>query len=154
SEIGDQCIGAKANDKIVTLDYKLRSGDVVEILTQKNKKPSESWLGFVKTSIAKRRIRLAIKGKPSSLIRKEPSQTEFKIIVEDRVGLLKDISAVFSRVHVNITKTTANFEEKKRGRFPLVKIRCEIDNKEKIEKLILKLKGIGGVKEINYKLVN
>lgn len=153
SEVGDQCAGAKVNNKIVSLDHKLRSGDVVEVLTQKNKKPSESWLGFVKTSMAKRRIRLAIKGKTSIMRGKEPAQTEFKLIVEDRVGLLKDISSVFSRAHINITKTTANFEEKKRGRFPVVKIRCLISDKEKIEKLVLKLKEIKEVREISYKLV-
>lgn len=153
SDVGDQCIGAKVNDKIISLDYNLHSGDVVEILIQKNKKPSESWLDFVKTSIAKRRIRLAIKGKPSSLLIKKPSQTEFKIIVEDRVGLVKDISAIFSRTHINITKITANFEEKKRGRFPIIRVRCEINNEEKTNKLIFKLKEINGVKEISYKLV-
>ncbi len=153
SEIGDQCIGAKVNSKITSLNYKLFSGDVVEILIQKNKKPSESWLNFVKTSVAKKRIHLAIRGKQSSLIRKMPNQTEFKIISENRVGLLKDISVIFSRNRINITKTIANFEEKKYGQFSLIKIRCEINNQEKINKLILKLKGIKGVKEISYKMV-
>lgn len=153
SEIGDQCVGAKVNNKISPLDYNLHSGDVVEILIQKNKKPSESWLDFVKTSIAKRRIRLMAKDSPLGLFKKEPAQTEFRIVVEDRVGLLKDISSVFSRNHINITKTAANFEEKKRGKFPLVRLRCEVNNKEKIEKLILKLKEIKGVREISYKLV-
>lgn len=153
SDIGDQCVGAKVNGKISPLGYRLRSGDVVEILIQKNKKPSESWLNFVKTSIAKRRIRSALKDKSSGFLKRAPNQTEFRILVEDRVGLLKDVSSVFSRAHINITKTTANFEEKKRGQFPIIRVRCEMNNKEKIEKLILKLKEIKGAKEISHKIV-
>ncbi|MEK7555535.1 MAG: RelA/SpoT family protein [Patescibacteria group bacterium] len=153
SDIGDQCVGAKVNNKITALNHQLHSGDVVEILTQKNKKPSESWLDFVKTSVAKRRIRLMVKDKPLGFFKKEPNQTEFRILVEDRVGLLKDISSVFSRARVNITKTAANFNEKNRGRFPIIRVRCEINNKEKTEKLILKLKEIKGVREISCKLV-
>jgi len=57
SEIGDKCVGARVNSRIAPLDYKLQSGDLVEILTQKSKKPSESWLKFVKTSGARKKIR-------------------------------------------------------------------------------------------------
>lgn len=53
SEVGNQCVGAKINGKIVPLDYELHSGDVVEIMTQRGKKPSEDWLRFIKTSLAK-----------------------------------------------------------------------------------------------------
>jgi len=63
SEVGDNCSGAKINGKIAPLDYKLHSGDLVDILIQKNKKPSVSWLNFVKTSIAKNHIRDALKKK-------------------------------------------------------------------------------------------
>jgi len=57
SQIGDECVGAKVNGRIAPLDYKLQSGDLVEILTQKSKKPSESWLRFVKTSGARKKIK-------------------------------------------------------------------------------------------------
>ena len=63
SEVGNNCSGAKINGKIAPLDYKLHSGDLVDILIQKNKKPSISWLNFVKTSTAKNHIRNAIKKK-------------------------------------------------------------------------------------------
>ena len=63
TRVGDECCGAKVNNKIAPLDYKLRSGDVVEILTQKSKKPSESWLKSVKTETAKKRIRAAMREK-------------------------------------------------------------------------------------------
>lgn len=63
SEVGDQCSGARVNDKIVSLEYKLQSGDVVEILVQKSKRPSESWINFVKTATAKKRVRAALREK-------------------------------------------------------------------------------------------
>lgn len=57
SEIGDKCAGAVCNGKIVPLSYELQNGDVVEIITSKNKTPSQAWLGFVKTRAARNRIR-------------------------------------------------------------------------------------------------
>jgi GTP pyrophosphokinase len=63
SELGHQCAGARVNGNLAALDNELHSGDVVEILTQKGKKPSEAWLSFVKTSFAKNHIKSALKKK-------------------------------------------------------------------------------------------
>lgn len=63
SEVGDQCSGALVNGRIVPLSHELQSGDVVEILTQKGKKPSESWLDFVKTETAKKRIKSIVRSR-------------------------------------------------------------------------------------------
>lgn len=63
SEIGNGATGAKVNGVLVPLSHKLKSGDVVTILVQKGKKPSEDWLRFVKTGIAREHIRLALRGK-------------------------------------------------------------------------------------------
>ncbi|MEK7149687.1 MAG: RelA/SpoT family protein [Patescibacteria group bacterium] len=147
SSIGDQCAGAKINNKIVPLDYQIQSGDMIEILVQKNKKPSESWLGFVKTESAKRKIKSLIH-KESGLA-KIKHRTELKITASDRIGLFKDIAAVISRSHINI----AEMNVPKTAHFPAIKIICDTSDKEKVEKLILKLKNVGGVKEINYRLV-
>lgn len=57
SKIGDTCTGAKVNDKIVPINYKLRNGDLIEIITSKNAHPNLSWLNFVKTNQAKHKIK-------------------------------------------------------------------------------------------------
>lgn len=61
SDVGNQCIGAKVNDKIVPLDYVLKSGDTVQVLTRPGSKPNRDWLRFVKTSRAKAKIRQQIR---------------------------------------------------------------------------------------------
>lgn len=59
TDLGNKCQGAKVNGKMVSLDYKLTSGDMVEIFVSKNpgKKPSRDWLAFVTTSLARQQIR-------------------------------------------------------------------------------------------------
>jgi len=56
SEVGMRCVGAKVNGKLVPLGTRLKSGDTVEIITDKNRHPSSDWLKIVKTSKAKNRI--------------------------------------------------------------------------------------------------
>ena len=56
TDIGNHCLAAKVNGKIVNLKYKVKNGDRVEILTSKQKHPSRDWLSFVKTSKARSKI--------------------------------------------------------------------------------------------------
>jgi len=57
SEVGEKCIGARVNSKMVPLRYQLENGDVIEIITSSKQHPSKDWLDFVKSSKAKTKIR-------------------------------------------------------------------------------------------------
>ncbi|MEW6667088.1 MAG: bifunctional (p)ppGpp synthetase/guanosine-3',5'-bis(diphosphate) 3'-pyrophosphohydrolase [Thermodesulfobacteriota bacterium] len=57
SAVGDKCIGARVNSKMVPLRFLLRNGDIVEIITSSKAHPSKDWLDFVKTPHAKTKIR-------------------------------------------------------------------------------------------------
>lgn len=57
SKVGDQTVGAIVNDAIVPLNYELNDGDIVKINTSNSAKPNKDWLGFVKTSQSKNKIK-------------------------------------------------------------------------------------------------
>ena len=57
TEVGHTCVGAKVNGRMVPLRYKLHSGDIVEIITQAGHQPSRDWLGVVKSSRARQKIK-------------------------------------------------------------------------------------------------
>lgn len=61
TEVGQRCLGAKVNQKLVPLNYVLKNGDQVEILTSEKQKPSEDWLRFVVSSKARSKIKEGLK---------------------------------------------------------------------------------------------
>ena len=109
SGIGDRMSGAKVDRKMVPFSYRLKSGETVEILTQKNKKPTKDWLENAKTSLARGHIRSFLRKEgileaPASPAKRKEA-FEAVLTVKDRVGLLRDISSVFSELGINITGT-------------------------------------------------
>jgi len=61
SDLGNHCIGAKVNHKLVPLSYKLNSGDQIEILTSKKQTPQLEWLDYVTTAKAKTKLKTLFK---------------------------------------------------------------------------------------------
>ncbi len=153
SQIGDTCVGARVNGKIVPITTELHSGDVVEIVTQKGKKPSEDWLQFAKTEIAKKHIRGALKESASALRKKTgPLGVDFKIVNVDRPGYLKEVTAVFARNKVNIT--FLNSQTDPRQTFSIVTLRTPPLPQAKIEKMTVSLKKIPSTKEVSTKIIS
>lgn len=67
--IGNKCNGAMVNEQMISLDTKLKNGDVVEIITDKNRKsPNRDWLKFTKTHTARMNIKNALKSQEKSVI--------------------------------------------------------------------------------------
>jgi len=79
SNVGDHCIGAKVNGKIVPLDTKIHSGDQIEIITSKNQRPNKSWLQFVQTHKAKSNIRKHLNKEEENLVESGKDIWEKKI---------------------------------------------------------------------------
>ncbi len=61
TDVGNRCVGAKVNGKIVPLKHRLKSGDTIEVITSPTQTPSKDWLKIVKSSRAKAKIRAFIK---------------------------------------------------------------------------------------------
>jgi guanosine-3',5'-bis(diphosphate) 3'-pyrophosphohydrolase len=84
TQVGSKCIGAKVNNKLVPINYVLKNGDQIEILTSAKQKPHEDWLRFVVSSKAKSRIKDELKED------KKKSAEEGKEIVLRKLRQMKE----------------------------------------------------------------
>ncbi|MGZ3774832.1 MAG: RelA/SpoT family protein [Pseudobdellovibrionaceae bacterium] len=81
TELGNRCVGARVNGKMVPLKYQLQNGDTVEIITSKTQMPSKDWLKFVVTNKAKSKIRAFVKEEQrrrAIMLGKELVEKEFR----------------------------------------------------------------------------
>ncbi|WP_413561093.1 RelA/SpoT family protein [Bdellovibrio sp. HCB209] len=81
TELGNKCVGARVNGKMVPLKHQLSNGDTVEIITGKGQEPSKDWLKFVVTNKAKAKIRAFVKEEQrrrSIILGKELVEKEFR----------------------------------------------------------------------------
>jgi len=69
SELGDTCIGAKVDKKLVPLTHVLRNGQQVEIITSVKQKPREEWLNYVMTTRARTNIKLAVRAEKKKFVK-------------------------------------------------------------------------------------
>ena len=100
SQVGSNCVGAKVNGKLVPLGTPLKSGDTVEIITDKNRHPSRDWLKIVKTAKARNRIqqylrteeRTAAVALGRELLEKEGRKLGLSLTRAEKDGLLLTLS--------------------------------------------------------------
>lgn len=94
SDIGDHCIGAKVNHKLVPLSEKLNSGDQVEILTSRSQQPKAEWLGIITTAKARNKIEYSLRKQRREIVKKgeellyksaESAQVEISSTILDRM---------------------------------------------------------------------
>ncbi len=104
TDVGFHCVGAKINGKLVPLSTQLKSGDTVEIITDKNRYPSRDWLKLVKTSKARSKIqnylRTEERGKAIALgrdmLEKEGRKMGINVIRAVKDGTLSELISEFS----------------------------------------------------------
>ena len=151
SEIGDQAVGARVNDKFVGLDVPLANGDVIEVLTQKGKKPSVKWLEIAKTTAARHHIRKSLRehGIEVAAPPPQPLRAEVALEAEDRVGLAKDITTTVSRAGYNIV----SLEGKGKGEGGDFHMIVTIASRAELRKLLERLKKVKGVLEVTGRIV-
>lgn len=107
TEVGNKCVGAKVDGRIVPLNYKLKNGNIVEVITSSNSNgPSRDWIKIVKSTQAKTKIRqwFKFKERDFNIIRgKELLEKEVKRLGYKQSEFLKDewIKKIASKVSIN-----------------------------------------------------
>ena len=130
SELGSKCTGAKIDDKLVPINYKLKSGDQVNVITSSNQKPTEDWLKKVETSKAKLAIKNNINRQRKNL------SSQGKDLLKRK---LKQLKLEFDE---NISKISSYFQYKSiiefyfdiaKGTFNLKRIKEYLDHLKNIK---------------------
>ncbi|MFI5155139.1 MAG: RelA/SpoT family protein [Chitinophagales bacterium] len=93
SAIGERCIGAKVNHKLVPISHQLRSGDQIEIITSGKQHPTEDWLNIVVTAKAKSKVKDALKDE------KRKIADEGKYVVQKK---LENLGAAYNQHNIDV----------------------------------------------------
>ena len=101
TEVGHQCAGAKINERLVQLRTKLKNGDIVSIITQKNHHPGKDWLNYAVTSKAKAKIKHYLRAKKreeeiqigKELLEKAVRKTGKKLVALHKEDILKRVAS-------------------------------------------------------------
>ena len=103
TDVGHQCVGARVNGRMVPLKYKLKNGDVLEIITSKGHKPSKDWLKIAGTNSAKSKVR--------SFIKREERERSLKIGEELLDKELRKMGTTLKKIRKTepMTKTASAF---------------------------------------------
>ncbi len=141
SEVGDHCVGAKINNKIVPLKHKLKNGDTVEIITSSTQSPSSNWLNYVMTSRARTRIRQFLKAVDKeksialgkSICDKEFKRFDLNVAKLTKKGKLKEAAAELNFKDEDSLIASVGF-----GKVTPLQILGKILTQEEIEKVYKK----------------
>ncbi len=109
TDIGAHCVGAKVNGKLVPLATQLKSGDTIEIFTDKNRHPSRDWLKIVKSARARSRIqsylrteeRMSAIALGKDMLEKEGRRMGYNIIKASKDGTLASIISEFAASNID-----------------------------------------------------
>ncbi|MGB0914785.1 MAG: RelA/SpoT family protein [Crocinitomicaceae bacterium] len=138
TDIGDSCIGAKVNNRLVPLSHQLDSGDQVEIITSSKQKPNEEWIRFVVTARAKQKIKSSLNDerKRIAMDGREILERKFK---QHNIRYTSENLSVLEKFYKMPSATELYFRIAK-GKIDLTKLR-EVENKNGIlqsEKRVVK----------------
>ena len=125
TDIGNKCIGAKVNNRLMPLSYELQNGDQLEIITSSKQKPNEEWLRFVVTARARQKIKNSLNDerKAIALDGKEILERKFK-----QFGLKMNSENIsFLEKYFAVPSATELYFRIAKGKIDLAKVR-EIDN--------------------------
>ena len=135
SELGNHCIGAKVNHKLVPLNYKLNSGDQIEILTSKKQTPQQEWLDFVTTARAKTKLRGLFKKEDKIFITEGQKRIEKALETIHLTPENENIIRILK--HYNFTQRNQLFLQAGKGILDLTEI-SKIIFKPKTENVLVK----------------
>ena len=138
TDIGNSCIGAKVNNKLVPLSYELASGNQVEIITSSKQKPNDEWLKYAITARAKQKIKSSLneERKMIALDGKEILDRKFK---QHNIRFTSENLSVLEKFY-KIPNTTELYFRIAKGKIDLRKLR-EVENKNGVlitEKKVVK----------------
>ena len=129
TDIGDKCIGAKVNNRLVPLSYQLISGDQVEIITSSKQKPNEEWTRFVVTARAKQKIKSSLNEERKNIAQdgKEILERKFK---QHNIRFISENITALEKFY-KISTATELYYRIAKGKIDLSKLR-ELENKNGI----------------------
>ncbi len=129
TDIGDKCIGAKVNNRLVPLSYQLISGDQVEIITSSKQKPNEEWTRFVVTARAKQKIKSSLNEERKNIAQdgREILERKFK---QHNIRFISENITALEKFY-KISTATELYYRIAKGKIDLTKLR-ELENKNGI----------------------
>lgn len=112
SDLGNKCIGAKVNHKLVPLSHLLNSGDQVEVLTSEKQTPKEEWLQMASTARAKSQIKMAVREERRKAVDRG-RELVHRMFGQVRLAVIDELLSEFARYTGNLSVNELYFEASK-----------------------------------------